>query len=298
MFRDPDGIDYQTRFVVTSRDELSPGVPRTPRLTCKTCSKASSLLTTEQRNARIIAALRAANPHVKNFSHDEGLPTKPVGHQDGIRTSTRILRSYRNSHRRGSQFVEPGEVIEVLRDAGIEDFMLMGLYGYVGYMPQPRATQDVDILISSASVETGIRAISKRWPQLQVQRTEVVIRFRDPGEVSIDGEMKQVIDLMLPSDACYQAILKSHRRIDAATGHPIPTIEAACVSKFSAMISPFRLFVRKQQDAIDLRNLLKTNVGQINEDKLRDIAELTYPGGGDEILDYLRLALDDKPFPV
>ena len=90
------------------------------------------MLTTEERNARIIATLKKHNPNVTNFSHDIGLPTKPVGHRSGIDTSISIIRSYRKDHRPGSHNVEPQEVIDVLVDAGVKRWVLMGLYGYVG----------------------------------------------------------------------------------------------------------------------------------------------------------------------
>ena len=109
--------------------------------------------------------------------------------------------------------MEPQQVIEVLRAARIKKWVLMGLYGYVGYLAAPRATQDVDILIASDECETAIQAITNQWPKLIVDRDAVVIRFRDPGEVAIDGETKQVIDLMLPSDECYTADLR-HLRLE------------------------------------------------------------------------------------
>ena len=115
--------------------------------------------------------------------------------------------------------MEPQQVIEVLRAAGIKKWMLMGLYGYVGYLAAPRATQDVDILIASDECEAAIQAITRRWPKLIVDREAVVIRFRDPGEVAIDGETKQVIDLMLPSDECYTAILKFRSRTRVEFGY-------------------------------------------------------------------------------
>ena len=194
-------------------------------------------------------------PHVTNFSHDIGLPTRPVGHSSGIITSTSIVRSYRKDHRRASQNVEPQQVIDVLHQTGIRRWVLIGLYGYVGYLAAPRATQDVDILVSEDEIDRVVQAICQRWPQLIVDKQEVVVRFRDPGEVVITGEMKQVIDAMLPSNPCYEAILDLYHTVDPATGHRIPIIEAACASKFAALVSPYREWEKKQQDAA-LKNIL------------------------------------------
>ncbi len=254
--------------------------------------------TVEQRNELIRAALAKFNPNIKDFSHDRGLPTRAVGHSSGIATSCSILRSYRKDHRRESQNVEPQQVIDAFVDAGIRRWVLMGLYGYVGYLSQPRATQDVDLLVAEDEFERAIAAIQARWPQLQMERLDVVVRFRDPGEVAITGEMKQVIDVMLPSSDCYSAILARYHRIDKTTGHKIPTLEAACASKFAALVSPHRDFDRKQQDAVDLRSIMVPNRGVIDVEILERLGDLVYPGGGKEILEFLDLAMNKKPFPI
>jgi len=256
------------------------------------------MLPIEERNARIIAALKQRMPGVTNFSHDIGLPTRPVGHASGIQTSTSIVRSYRKDHRPRSLFVEPEQVIQVLRDAGIKNWVLMGLYGYVGYLASPRATQDVDVLVSECEMEAAVEAICRRWPTLQVDRQPVVIRFRDPGEIGIDGEMKQVIDAMLPSNLCYEAILEKYHILDPTTGHRIPTIEAACACKFAALVSPYRQWEKKSYDAADLRSIMKPNAATLDRNLLQELGDLVYPGGGAELLEFLQLTIDQKPFPI
>jgi len=64
--------------------------------------------------------------------------------------------------------VEPQVVIEVLEQAHIRRWVLMGLYGYVGYLAMPRATQDVHILVADDEIERVVEAICKRWPALQL----------------------------------------------------------------------------------------------------------------------------------
>jgi hypothetical protein len=253
---------------------------------------------TQTRNERIVASLKAFNPGVTDFSHDNGLPTKAVGHASGLATSTAISRSYRNDHRPGSQFVEPQQVIEVLRAARINKWVLMGLYGYVGYLASPRATQDVDILIATEECEPAIEGIRRRWPKLIVDREAVVIRFRDPGEVAIDGETKQVIDLMLPSNECYSAILEKYHCIDPSSGYPIPLLEAAMASKYAALVSPYRQWIRKQQDAVDLRTIIMPNPNRINRELAVEIADLVFQGGGAELLEFIDLAINNQPFPI
>jgi len=256
------------------------------------------MLSIEERNARIIAALKERMPHATDFSHDRGLPTKPVGHSSGIGTSVDIIRSYRKDHRRESQNVEPQQVVDVLIGAGIKRWVLMGLYGYVGYIASPRATQDVDILVGEEDIDRVVESITKRWPNLLVDRQHVVVRFRDPGEIAIDGEMKQVIDAMLPSNLCDTAILDQFNTIDPVTGHRIPTIEAACASKFAALVSSYREWNKKAYDAGDLRSIMLPNQATIDSGKLKQLGDLVYPDGGKELQEFLELAIAQKPFPI
>ena len=256
------------------------------------------ILTTEERNARIIAAQRASRPDITNFSHDIGLPTKAVGYASGLGTATFITTQYRKSHRPMSLNVTCEEVVQVIVGAGVEQWVLMGLYGYVGYLANPRATQDVDVLVAEAELEALLRALSARWPTLVLDRQQVVVRFRDPGEIAIDGEMKQVIDVMRPSDDCYAAVLAEFFRIDPITGHRIPQLEAAIASKYAALVSPNRDWSKKAYDAADLRSMMLVNFGVVNRQRLRQLGELVFPGGGAELLEFLELAHDQKPFPV
>src|SRR5688572_8100512 len=74
-------------------------------------------------------------------------PKGPSGHAAGVRTSTRLTRQYRQTHRKQAMDISPQDVIDVLVAAGVKNWVLMGLHGYVGYLPSPRATQDVDVLV-------------------------------------------------------------------------------------------------------------------------------------------------------
>src|SRR5688572_11492810 len=74
-------------------------------------------------------------------------PQSPAGHARGMRISVAITTDYRQTHRKAAMDIKPQDVIDVLTAAGVRQWVLMGLHGYVGYLPQPRATQDVDVLI-------------------------------------------------------------------------------------------------------------------------------------------------------
>jgi len=60
-------------------------------------------------------------------------------------------------------------LIDVLNAASVKNWVLMGLHGYVGYMPEPRATQDVDVMVPYSQQQRAQKAISEKWPSLEVQ---------------------------------------------------------------------------------------------------------------------------------
>jgi hypothetical protein len=95
-----------------------------------------------------------------------------------------------------------------------------------------------------------------------------------------------------------ELILKEYVVIDKATQHRLPTLEAALVSKYAAMLSPFRDREKKEYDAGDFRRLTKANRDRIREDDLRRLAGLVWEKGADEIGRFVEIALSDQPFPI
>jgi hypothetical protein len=64
----------------------------------------------------------------------------------------------------------------------------------------------------------------------------------------------------------------------------IPSLEMALVMKFAPMVSPNRLEEDKLQDIHDFIYMVKANP-VIDSRLLEELGEMTYPGGGKEILD-------------
>ena len=101
---------------------------------------------------------------------------------------------------------------------------------------------------------------------------------------------------MLPWSPFQEKILSHHVIDDPETGLRLPVVEAAIVSKYAAIISPYRSFIRKEQDAVDFRRLIKTNHQNLRRDILRDLAGDVWEGGADEIERYVAAALQDQRF--
>jgi hypothetical protein len=229
---------------------------------------------------------------------DDGDPRLPAGHAYAIRKSTWITSEFRRVHRKGAMDITPQDVIDALNAGGVKNWVLMGLHGYVGYMPNPRATQDVDIMVPYSARQRAIKAITTRWPTLQLRELSQVTRFGDPADLDAEGHAKQVIDLMHPWSPFQELILKEYVVVDEATQHRLPTLEAALVSKYAAMVSPHRDIEKRGYDAADFRRLVKANRDRIHNDDLRRLAGLVWEGGADEIVSFIEIALSDRPFPI
>ena len=255
-------------------------------------------LPTDTTSPEFIAARKAAMSRTDFSGLDAGDQTSPCGHANGLRVSTRLTTDYRSTWRKQSMDVKPSEVMDCLREAGVKNWCLMGLHGYAGYLPMPRATQDVDVMVPRNQKKKAVKAIQERWPQLEKEEFPPVVRFYDPGELDRDGNRVPVIDLMLPWSPFQESILKEHVVVDETTGDRHPTAEAAIVSKYAALISPSRKLDRKEQDASDLRRLIVAVYTECDTERIQALASKVWEGGSEDILRFIDCALNEKPFPV
>ena len=229
---------------------------------------------------------------------DETDPTGPSGHAYGLRTSSRLTTDYRQRTGRGCVDVTPQDVIDCLRAAGIKKWMLMGLHGLVGYLPMPRATQDVDVMVPYSEKSRAAKAIADSWPMLTQVRLSQVIRFLDQTDLDPEGKPKPVIDLMLPWGKFQETILEKHVVIDEETGSRYPTLEAVLASKYAALVSPHRTREKKEYDAGDFRRVTLANEKSIDREALKQLGDQIWEKGGEEILMFVQRCLDDEPLPI
>jgi hypothetical protein len=177
--------------------------------------------------------------------------------------------------------IPPLEVIRVLNAAQVR-FMLLGVHGLGGWTREPRATQDVDVLVASRGHKKALRALLTAFPYLQAEDHEVVTRLRDPETGTI------IIDLMKPNQPLYRDALKHTHPVESG-GHKylVPSLEMALAMKFSAMISLTRSEEKKHYDAGDFIRMVKANL-DIDLEKLHALGQLVYNGGGEEIVEKVR----------
>jgi hypothetical protein len=194
---------------------------------------------------------------------------------DSLTTSTAISR-YLVEH-----FIAPQDVIAVLNGARVK-FMLVGAYGLVGWTQTPRATQDVDVLVGVRGYKKAVKALRAAFPDLEVENEEVVTRFRNPDN------KKVIIDVLKPNQPLYREGLRHTVAVlSGGQSYKVPSLEMALAMKFAPMISLTRDDAKKHLDAHDFIQMVRANP-EIDADKLAQLGELVYPGGGQEILEKVR----------
>ena len=205
----------------------------------------------------------------------------PLAHRDGARHQQAVQISsfltlvFRRMYQPRAAMFSAEEVIKVLNAAGVK-FVLMGAHGIGGWLPEPRASQDVDVLVQKRHHRKAIRAIQGAYPDLGIEDTPVVTRFNDPATGRV------VIDLMKPVMLLHQRVFKSVT--SAGPTHVVPDLEMALATKFAAMTSPNREERKKLLDGADFMGMVQHNREALNRAKLRRLAEKVYTGGGNEIL--------------
>ncbi|MBM4067446.1 MAG: hypothetical protein FJ271_00670 [Planctomycetes bacterium] len=177
--------------------------------------------------------------------------------------------------------INPHDVIKVLNANGVS-FVLVGAYGLVGWTKDPRATEDVDLVIAARHQKKAARHLLDEYPHLEAKDHEVVTRLadRESGDVAID--------LMKPNQPLYREVFKhTHPISTAKQQYRVPCLEMALAMKFAAMISLTRSDEKKHMDAHDFIRMVRVNP-EIDSDRLAALGELVYAGGGQEIAEKVR----------
>ena len=175
----------------------------------------------------------------------------------------------------------PKDVIAVLNGAKIP-FVLVGAYGLAGWLKEPRATKDVDVVVAARYVQKAVKTLLAAFPQLEPVDLPVVVRLKD-------AETQEVlIDVMKPVQQPYREVFHhTHAVASGEQKHRVPSLEMALVMKFSAMTSLYRADEDKHQDAHDFIRMVKQNP-ELDGAKLAELASLIYPDGGKDILEMVR----------
>jgi hypothetical protein len=196
-------------------------------------------------------------------------------HVESLATSTTIASWYVKN------MIAPLEVIRVLNEANVR-FMLVGAHGISGWLDEPRATQDVDVLVGYRQHQKATRALLAAFPHLQADDQEVVVRFSDPATGKV------VVDVMKSVQPLHREGLR-HTQTVRAEGltYKVPTLEMALALKLGPMVSLNRADGKKRQDAADFTLIVAAHP-EIDLEKLEELGELVYQGGGKEAIELVR----------
>jgi hypothetical protein len=196
-------------------------------------------------------------------------------HEDNLQTSTFLTQIAM------ADAITPLEVIAALNRNKIS-FVLVGLHGLGGWMHEPRATQDVDVIVAARHHKKDVRILMEEFPNLEAVEHPVVTRLH------YKDSQKIAIDVMRPSQQLFRDAFKHTHRVRAGRQeYRIPCLEMAIAMKFAPMISLHRRDKDKYQDAHDFILMVESNP-DLDERKLADLGELVYQGGGAEILEMVR----------
>jgi hypothetical protein len=196
-------------------------------------------------------------------------------HLWALHLSSDLTDTFRRMYQRMALAVAPERVIEVLCQAGVR-CVLMGTHALGTWRSEPRATQDVDVLVRKKDVRRAVRALHAEYPTLMLQDTPAVARFIDPASG------KSVVDVLKPTQSVYQMVFR--QTIAVGEAHSIPNLEMALASKFAAMVSPHRPPAKKMVDAGDFMDVVIHNRSTIDLTKLKRLAGKVYSNGGSEIM--------------
>jgi predicted nucleotidyltransferase len=170
--------------------------------------------------------------------------------------------------------IGPAEVARVLSSARMK-YVIVGAHATNGYTGRPRTTIDVDVVVQFP--KKAAKIVAAAFPELQMRDTPVVTRF-------LRGQ-EEAIDLMKPAGSKLWARLLKEARDVRIEGQnlKIPPLEGVLAGKFAAMVSIHRRQADKMIDGGDFIRIVEAN-DRIDAEFLHELAELVYPGGGDEIL--------------
>src|ERR1019366_4934175 len=102
-----------------------------------------------------------------------------LGHRMALSISSNVTRNIRQLQGRTKVDIQPKEVIKILNKAKIK-FTLVGAHGIAGWLEEPRASQDVDVIIHAAH-KKAVEAVRKAYPDLLLEDSVAVTRFIDPA---------------------------------------------------------------------------------------------------------------------
>jgi hypothetical protein len=196
-------------------------------------------------------------------------------HATSLETSTALSNYY------VANFIAPLAVVGVLNGAGVRS-LLVGTHALGGWMQEPRATKDVDVLVAARSHKKAVKALLAAFPELEANDEEAAAGFRLPQTESV------LIDLLKPNQPLLRVSLEHTCTVRSGNqSYQIPSLEMALAMKFASLSSLTWREAKKYLDIHDFMQMVNVNPA-IDLDRLANFGDLIYPGGGKEIVEKVR----------
>jgi hypothetical protein len=142
----------------------------------------------------------------------------------------------------GREFISASAISELL--TGRVDYMLVGAHAVGRLTKEPRATKDIDIVVSDIGLAKSL--LLKKYPHLKVR-----------GDCLVDRAGQSVVDIFDADHPVYRAAMSKRRLVGSI---PLPSIESILVLKFLSARSPLREKGKKLQDRADFYKIAADNV--------------------------------------
>ena len=177
--------------------------------------------------------------------------------------------------------ITPSDVARVLNGAGVK-FVFVGAHAVNAYSGRPRATQDVDVL-TDAPVK-AVAALLAAYPHLDPRDHPAVVNFFDGDKIVLDVIKAKPVPMFRKLFGGATRVMLDGELL------PVPAIEGVLTMKFKSMTSPTRPHPDRLQDAADFGRVIQAADEldiPIDLDRLRDLGELCYAGGGEHVLEHV-----------
>lgn len=180
-------------------------------------------------------------------------------------------------------------VAKVLNKNGIRH-ILVGAHGLSGWRQEARATERVELIVSTRQARKATQALVSRFPKLQFKSQGTAIRLcikkSDSVRISLQttvqpllrGAFKHVIATKVANETCL-----------------VPTLEMALAIKFAGFVSTTAELDAVYMDAADFIRMVKVNPA-IDKAALAKLGSLVNPNGGAEIVSRVETILAGRKF--
>jgi hypothetical protein len=159
-------------------------------------------------------------------------------------------------------------------------------------MDEPRASEDVDVLIPARGVRRAVRELLAAFPHLEEKEDEAFVHLRDRKTRAA------AMDVVKPLSALLRMALKKTCEVELeGEEYRIPTLEMALALTFSRMKSLTWGNAKKHMDAHDFIAMVKASPA-INMRSLSMLGDLVCPDGGAEIVRTVGQARRDETLTI